>query len=86
MVSTSSRSTPPAMSARASCCVGGLYLVEGDDAEAGIVGVGRVGERDGQRPDGPGDKALTPGFIGDAIGPFAALLGGCLVDLPGQAR
>ena len=41
--------------------VGGLHLVEGDDAEAGIVGVGRVGERDGERPDGAGDEALAAG-------------------------
>ena len=41
--------------------VGGLHLVEGDDAKAGIVGVGRVGERDGERADGAGDEALTAG-------------------------
>ena len=40
--------------------VGRLDLVEGDDAEAGVVGVGRVGERDGERPDGAGDEALPP--------------------------
>ena len=42
--------------------VGGLHLVEGDHAEAGVVGVGRVGERDGQRADGAGDEALPAGL------------------------
>ncbi len=41
--------------------VGGLHLVEGDHAEAGIVGVGRVRERDGQRADGAGHEALAAG-------------------------
>ncbi len=40
MVSTSSRSTPPAIRRADLVRVGGLYLVEGDDAEACIVGVG----------------------------------------------
>ena len=64
--------------------VGGLDLVEGDDAEAGVVGVGRVGERDGERPDGAGDEALTAGRVADAVGPLAALAGRLLVDLPGE--
>src|ERR1700689_943727 len=49
---------------------------------AEIVGIGRIGERDGQRPDSPGDEPRKPGFIGDAIGPFAALPRRGLIDLP----
>ena len=64
--------------------VGGLDLVEGDDAEAGVVGVGRVRERDGERADGSGDEALAAGLVADAVGPFAALPRGLLVDLPGE--
>ena len=41
--------------------VGFEHLVEGDDAEAGVVGVGRDGERDGQRADGAGDVAFAAG-------------------------
>jgi hypothetical protein len=55
--------------------VGGLDLVEGDDAEAGVIGVGRVGEGDGERADGAGDEALAAGRVGDAVGPLAALSG-----------
>ncbi len=62
----------------------GLHLVESDDAETGIVGIGRIGERDGERPDGPGDEALAASRVGDAIGPFAALARGLLVDVPGE--
>ena len=51
IVSTSSRSEPPAMSARTCCDVGRLHLIEGDDAEAGVVGIGRVRERHRERPD-----------------------------------
>ena len=72
------------MRARTCSRVGGLDLVEGDDAEAGVVGVGRVGERDGERPDGAGDEALAAGVVGDAVGPFAALPRGLFVDLPGE--
>ena len=72
------------MRARTCSAVGGLDLVEGDYAEAGIVGVGRVGERDGERADGSGHEALAAGLVADAVGPFAALLRGLLVDLPGQ--
>ena len=64
--------------------VGGLHLIEGDDAEAGVVGIGRVGERDRQRPDGSGYEALTTCVVGDAIGPLAALLRRFFVDLPGE--
>ena len=46
--------------------VGGLDLVEGDDAEACVVGVGGVGERDGERADGSGDEALAVGCVGEA--------------------
>ena len=56
--------------------VGGLDLVEGNDAEAGIVGIGRIGERDGERADGAGDKALAAGGVGYPVGPLAALAGG----------
>ena len=51
------------MRARTCSRVGGLHLIEGDDAEAGIVGIGRVRERDGQRADGAGDEALAAGFV-----------------------
>ena len=64
--------------------VGGLDLVEGDDAEAGVVGVGRVGEGDGEGADGSGDEAGAAGRGGDAVGSLAALAGGLLVDLPGE--
>ena len=64
--------------------VGGLDLVEGDDAEAGIVGVRRVGERDGERADGSGDEALATGVVADPVGERAALAGGGLVDVPGK--
>ena len=62
----------------------GLHLVEGDDAEAGVVGVGRIGERDGQRPDGAGDVAAAAGGVGDAVSPLAALAGGLEIDVVGQ--
>ena len=65
-------------------CVGGLDLVEGDDAEAGVVSVRRIGKRNGEGPDGPGHEALTSGCGRDPVGPFTALLRGLLVDLPGQ--
>ena len=74
------------MSARTCFDVGGLDLIEGDDAEACVVGVGRVREGDGQRADGAGDETLAAGCVADAIGPFAALLRGLLVDLPGEDR
>ena len=65
--------------------VGRLHLVEGDDAEAGVVGVGRIRQRDRERTDAAGDEALPAVGVADAIGPLAALAGGLLVDLPGQA-
>jgi hypothetical protein len=61
MVSTSSRSDAAGDEGADLLHVGGLDLVEGDDAEAGVVGVGRVGERDGERADGAGDEALAAG-------------------------
>ena len=84
IVSTSSRSAPPGDERPHLLLVGGLHLVEGDHAEAGIVGVGRVRERDGERANSASDKALAAGFRADASGPFAALAGGLLVDLPGE--
>jgi hypothetical protein len=62
----------------------GLHLVEGDDPETRVVGVGRIGERDGQRPDGAGDVAAAAGGVGDAVGPGAALLRGLEVDVVRQ--
>jgi hypothetical protein len=56
--------------------VGRLHLVERDDAEARVVGVRRVGERNGQRPNGPGDEARLAVLVRDAVGPLAALLRG----------
>jgi hypothetical protein len=50
----------------------------------GVLGVGRVGEGDGEGADGSGDEALAAGGVGDAVGPLAALAGGGLVDLPGE--
>src|SRR6202012_5792748 len=67
-----------------------LDLVEGDDAEAGVVGVGRVGEGDGEGADGSRYEALPGWFsrnrgICGAVGFDAALAGGGLIDLPGEA-
>ena len=63
IVSTSSRSDAAGDEGAHLLHVGGFHLIEGDHAEAGIVGIGRVRKRDGQRPDGPGDEALTAGFV-----------------------
>ena len=73
IVSTSSRSDAAGDEGAHLLRVGGLHLVEGDHAEAGIVGIGRVRERHGQRPDRSGDEALASGRVRDAVGPFAAL-------------
>lgn len=64
--------------------VGLLDLIEGDHAEAGVVGIGRVGKRDGERPDGTGYKTLASGLGAYAVSPIAALAGGLLVDFPGE--
>ena len=64
--------------------VGFLDLVEGDDAEACVVGVGGVREGDGEGADGSGDEALATGGVGDAVGFDAALAGRLLVNLPGE--
>ncbi len=64
--------------------VGGLHLVEGDDAEAGIVGVGRVGERDGERADGAGDEALAAGRRWRRGRPTRGTAARSVVDLPGE--
>jgi hypothetical protein len=64
--------------------VGRLHLVEGHHAEARVVGVGGVGERDRQRPDGACHEATPPVGAGHAVGPLAALPRGLLVDLPGE--
>ena len=61
MVSTRSRSDAAGDERAHLLRVGGLHLVEGDDAEAGIVGVGRVRERHGERADGAGHEALAAG-------------------------
>ena len=84
MVSTSSRSRAAGDERAHLADVGRLDLVEGDDAEAGVVGVGRVRERDRQRPDGARDEARAAVGVGDAVGPFAALARRLLVDLPGE--
>ena len=59
-----------------------LHLVERADAEAGVVRVRRIRERDRQRPDGSGDEARLAVGIRDAVGPLAALARGGLVDFP----
>ena len=64
--------------------VGRLHLIELDDAEARVVGVWRIRERDRERADRAGDEALTASRVADAVRPFAALLRRLLVDLPGQ--
>ncbi len=85
MVSTRSRSDPAGDQGADFVLVGGFDLVEGDDAEAGVIRIGRIGEGDGQGSDGSGYEALAAGFVGDAVGPLTALPGGFFVDLPGQA-
>src|SRR6185437_7688216 len=62
----------------------GPDLIEGDDAKAGIVCIGRVRQRNRERADCAGDKSGTRSLVCDAIGPQAALPRGLLVDLPGQ--
>ena len=84
MVSTSSTSEPPAMSARTCLHVRRLHLIERDHTKARVVGVGRVGERDRERPDGAGDEATLAVGGADAVRPLAALARGLLVDLPGE--
>jgi hypothetical protein len=64
--------------------VGLLHLIERHHAEARVIGVRRVRERDGQRPDGPGDEALFAVLVRDAVGPFTALARGGFVDLPSE--
>src|ERR1035437_7021338 len=65
--------------------VSGSNLIEGDHPEARIIGVRRVRERHGQRPDRTRHKALTSSRRPNTIGPFTALLRRLLVDLPRQA-
>ena len=64
--------------------VGGLDLIERDHPEARIIGIGRVRERHGQRPDRSRHESLTRGRGPDTIGPFAALPRRLLVDVPSQ--
>ena len=61
MVSTSSRSDAAGDERAHLLHVGGLHLIEGDHAEAGVVGVGRVRERHGQRPDRAGHEPRAAG-------------------------
>src|SRR4029079_6909364 len=61
-----------------------LHLVERDDAEARVLGVGRVGQRDRERTDAARHEALPSVSVGDTIGELAALARIPLVDLPGQ--
>ena len=84
MVSTSSTSEPPAISARICCDVRDLHLIERAHAEAGVVGVGRVRERHGERPDRARHEARPPIRVRHAIGPLATLPRRLLVDLPGE--
>ena len=83
IVSTSSKSAPPAISARA-CCVRRLHLVERHHAKSRIVGVGRIRERHRQRPHRAGHKPLPSCLVADAIRPLAPLPRRLLVDLPRQ--
>ena len=54
------------------------------DAKAGVIGIRRIGKRNGQRPDGAGDETRAAGLVRDAVGPFAALARGLFVDFPGE--
>jgi hypothetical protein len=58
-----------------------LDLIERDDAEAGVIGIGRVGERHGQRADRSGHEPPLPIGAADLVGPLAALASRDLVDL-----
>ena len=62
----------------------GLDLIEGDNTKTGVVGVGGVGERYGERPDGASDVAAAAGGVGDAVGPLAALARRLEVDVVGE--
>src|SRR4051812_44474113 len=64
--------------------IGRLYLIKSDDPKARVVGIGRVGQRYGKRPDGAGDKARSPGGVGNAVGPRPTLLGRLEVEIPGE--
>ncbi len=64
--------------------IGCFNLIEGDDTETRIVGIGRIGKRYRQRPHRPGNEALTRGRVRDAVSRFTALPRRLLVDLPGQ--
>jgi hypothetical protein len=75
----------PARDERADLMFVGLaHLVKGDDAEAGVLGVGRVRERYGHGSDRPGDVAFASGLVADAVAPLARELGGLVIDLPGE--
>ena len=64
--------------------VSGLDLIEGNHAKSWIVCVGRIRERNSERPDRSGHKSLALGRCSDAISPFTALLGRLFIDVPGQ--
>ena len=60
------------------------HLIEIHHAEARVVGIGRVGERNCERPDRAGDIALAAGVAADGIGPLAAELGRLDIHFPGE--
>ena len=65
--------------------VGLVDLIEGDRAEAGVVGIdGGVIEADGHGADRAGDVAGDAGLVGDLVGDLAGQLCGLDVDLVGE--
>jgi len=58
-----------------------LYLVEGDGAEGGVVGVDDVGEGDGEGADGSSRVAFDAGVGADVVAGFAGELGRFIVEL-----
>ena len=59
-----------------------FHLIKRANTKARVIRIRRVGKRNRQRPDRARDEAWTAGLVRDAVGPFAALLGGLFVDLP----
>ena len=60
------------------------HLIKTHHAEARVIGIGRVGERNRERPDRTGDIALAAGVAANGIGPLAAELGRLNIHFPGE--
>ena len=60
------------------------HLIEIHHAEARVIGIGRVGERNRERPDRAGDIALATGVAANGIGPLAAELGRLDIHFPSE--